>query len=1216
MRNFKRFLAMALTMLMVVGSFAVASFAFTDDGEFANYSKEIKVIEGLKISIGKEDGSFGYDDNITRRQMALFIARVITGCDPAMNEKSTTNYTNFTDLDDGGDYIGAISVVTNAGIIKGWTNKQGNVVYGPSNGITYQDALTMLVRGLGYGSSELDAGYPWSFILKAKELGLTDGVVDVASYEDTLCRGTVAKLLYNFLFAECADGETYVEKEFGTTVAEKTLILTTPSANYTLTGVAANQFPAENPHNYVALNELLDDGRFDTATTYYFTWDMLSGAAAGLDKADLIGASFKVLTIDGFKTLLDVELCNRVEYIGTLDSGYGKVNWEGANININGVAHRGVNKYTGIFTTKDTWYGYNEVIAYNMEAASQDSTANSGVNGIYLVDSDLNIIESKTHNIVYKYMPEFVLIGYGIPYGKLMTGGTYMPISADEYAAAVEKISTLGYAGVTYPKTTAFTKTNSIYTYFVGYDDEGDSSWDRCFYADFSYGRLKYVYKADGKFDHYEVLEGTHGASVMAQAAAIKNLSGQNYNNGSYVQYFYNPVNNTIYVGKVYDIQSGYLYYYNYGSNQIAFTESATNNWFNTIANASWFTLCTGAFPGANTMQLVAGVDNIGTLLNECLLQYVNYIYDAKANAIIGIFGNASTDYIYDKIVSYNSASGMVIRVMNSNGLYQYINITTVDNYPFYSSDGYAYEDAANAIATKFHQYDKVEIVYDSKGNYNLKHVSQATVHDVGETKATADTLIIIEDLILGPMVATVKKDGYFPAGDYVTVNGVRYYTAEEYHFGDDYYYEECHQDIEGGDFKDVITNVVDIVYYDGSLTYNAVQVANDDSATNSIYNFASMWLFTDTESGLNDNNWASITRYTGFTSLVRGVGKADGRVYPAVYSTSNYLEPGIYTLIRMADGKIFVGNKLTTFDLTTGTFMFNDYDRYQEFSHFELKEGTTNLFKLGEYANGILPLSVYNKAADEVVLALYFKEAGLPVIAEVTSQLKGLVVETAKLTTIFRKNAAKADYDVSLNRNIDGTEGMAVSSGVATTLEAFKQLITSENEHFGAPDYSALPVQAKIYKVAANGAKGAEVTDFKAAVFTTGSGEDIKYNVVVYKTVETAPGTSEVTVTYVAVDENGNSYLATRTIPATAATIMYKSAGIFATAATVDAALVDNANDQGYLPVSASNYIVEFTLEGSANKIQYNAIINGPVTDVQYESLDKLIEATQVIAP
>jgi len=197
MSNFKRILSLALTMLMVIGCFATVS-AFNDVTE---YEDEIDALYDLGIIEGKdaEGTTYAPDEDVTRWQMALLIAKMMTGkVDNAyVNWYSTENFTPFTDVN-ADQFYGSMSYAHNKGVIRGTTD----TTFNPNGKITYQDALTMLVRALGYGSAEMDEGYPWTFIDMAIKLGVDEGMPTELNYGDALTRGEVAKLLYNTLYAQ------------------------------------------------------------------------------------------------------------------------------------------------------------------------------------------------------------------------------------------------------------------------------------------------------------------------------------------------------------------------------------------------------------------------------------------------------------------------------------------------------------------------------------------------------------------------------------------------------------------------------------------------------------------------------------------------------------------------------------------------------------------------------------------------------------------------------------------------------------------------------------------------------------------------------------------------------------------------------------------------------------------------------------------------------
>ena len=258
--------------------------------ETSDYMDAIKFLVNYDIMHGKGN-TLGVKDDIKRYEMALFIGRLCTGwVDDSAWEDGTENTSGFTDLAGTAaeNYYGAISYVANKGIIEG----VGGNKFAPEAGIKYEDALTMAVRALGYKG----LSYPWGYIEKAVELGLTDKITGVA-YTETLKREVVAQIIYNALFAQNADGKTYGEANFGIINTYDVVIITATDASHFL---ANGENAAEG---YVAFQKVNADGSIGkqiyTATAESFGFE-------GHDDEANLGAAYKVC----FKGEGNVEICS------------------------------------------------------------------------------------------------------------------------------------------------------------------------------------------------------------------------------------------------------------------------------------------------------------------------------------------------------------------------------------------------------------------------------------------------------------------------------------------------------------------------------------------------------------------------------------------------------------------------------------------------------------------------------------------------------------------------------------------------------------------------------------------------------------------------------------------------------------------------------------------------------------------------------------------
>lgn len=230
MRNFK-FLATAIVAVMLTCVLAVASFAavtpFTDVDDKNNpaLSDAVALLEGIGVTKGTTETTFGTMEHVTRQQMAAFVYRLFRP--DAKNVEGLANNTPFTDLSDS-TYFGYIGWANGTGVIKGTSE----TTFNPTGGILLQDAYTMLVRALGHETE--DYIYPFSYIEKAEELGLDEDLDSVVGYTTKLTRGDVAVILYNTFFAETSKTKTskylktaeiellqFVVKEENVTLAEK-----------------------------------------------------------------------------------------------------------------------------------------------------------------------------------------------------------------------------------------------------------------------------------------------------------------------------------------------------------------------------------------------------------------------------------------------------------------------------------------------------------------------------------------------------------------------------------------------------------------------------------------------------------------------------------------------------------------------------------------------------------------------------------------------------------------------------------------------------------------------------------------------------------------------------------------------------------------------------------------------------------------------------------
>ena len=227
MSNLKRFLALVLAIMMIVSAMAVGSWTVLADDEdaeevatteapaaaarFINASDDIidqlEILADLGIVKGAweaEGGSVDFNGtgNVSREQFALFVARIHSAYPEFISEAGGVK-PNFKDTDDSDPtYWVAIDYCVEEGIIDG---RVPGEIFDPSTNVTFQEAVKMLMTGLGY----INLSYPVGYLVRAVEPQIAifgeHAPYPMNEFVDApgtyITRNDMAKLLYNYLMS-------------------------------------------------------------------------------------------------------------------------------------------------------------------------------------------------------------------------------------------------------------------------------------------------------------------------------------------------------------------------------------------------------------------------------------------------------------------------------------------------------------------------------------------------------------------------------------------------------------------------------------------------------------------------------------------------------------------------------------------------------------------------------------------------------------------------------------------------------------------------------------------------------------------------------------------------------------------------------------------------------------------------------------------------------
>ncbi|HHW01852.1 MAG TPA: S-layer homology domain-containing protein [Thermoanaerobacterales bacterium] len=165
---------------------------------------------------GMDDGKYHPGDNVTREQFAKIL---VTSLKMDSAAKAATGRSSFKDVEASRWSAGYINVAVGQGLIKGYPDG----TFQPAKEVTYAEAITMLVRALGYKDSFLTGTWPGNYLAKAAEKEITKKV-KFSDATGIANRGDVAILVNNTLDAKVVKVDTYESSGTKYLESDKTLL--------------------------------------------------------------------------------------------------------------------------------------------------------------------------------------------------------------------------------------------------------------------------------------------------------------------------------------------------------------------------------------------------------------------------------------------------------------------------------------------------------------------------------------------------------------------------------------------------------------------------------------------------------------------------------------------------------------------------------------------------------------------------------------------------------------------------------------------------------------------------------------------------------------------------------------------------------------------------------------------------------------------------------
>lgn len=209
----KRLLALFLCAVMIIpfcgfSDISAEEVKFSDDYEMA-----VSVLKhiGIVTEFNTENGG-NTEESVTRAKFTEMTAKLLKA-------NSISQQIYFSDVKNDHRAFGAINALAEKNII----SLADDNMFNPEDNITFEQALKILIRAIGYGGyAEANGGYPYGYIKTASRLELpkTDDyshVINYAEAVDLLFNAAITKI---FDTSEISSGGTAVYKQGTETTLE------------------------------------------------------------------------------------------------------------------------------------------------------------------------------------------------------------------------------------------------------------------------------------------------------------------------------------------------------------------------------------------------------------------------------------------------------------------------------------------------------------------------------------------------------------------------------------------------------------------------------------------------------------------------------------------------------------------------------------------------------------------------------------------------------------------------------------------------------------------------------------------------------------------------------------------------------------------------------------------------------------------------------------
>ena len=210
----KKFIGAVIAAAVV----SVSAAAYADYTEW-NDNDIMPLLDSLGIMEGDGNGNYNLDAYVTREEMA----KIAVNSSAFKDETAVgLKVSPFSDVDSSSWAAPYILNGTRNGIFSGYLDG----TFQPKDMVTYEEAVTMMLRVLGYKDTDFGISYPYGQVSMAKSIDMLDNIN--SDYGCWMTRRQIARLVYNSLDTEKTTDKNKLITIFDADFVEDAVLISRP----------------------------------------------------------------------------------------------------------------------------------------------------------------------------------------------------------------------------------------------------------------------------------------------------------------------------------------------------------------------------------------------------------------------------------------------------------------------------------------------------------------------------------------------------------------------------------------------------------------------------------------------------------------------------------------------------------------------------------------------------------------------------------------------------------------------------------------------------------------------------------------------------------------------------------------------------------------------------------------------------------------------------